>query len=91
MKRKQKRSWKNTRVMGHTIFVPLDDALEVTIIPNFHTQNCKWCEVEFHSFRPDASYCSESHRCAAGMKRSRKRMKDLEEEVVRLRELVNGA
>lgn len=57
------------KIMGHHIFVPLDDSVEVTITPNFVTNTCAWCDEIFHSFKP-AVYCSPSHRASAGRKRA---------------------
>lgn len=56
------------REMGYTIFVPLDSSLDVTITPNFFTQDCKHCGKTFNSWKK-ASYCSPSHKASAGRKR----------------------
>tara|TARA_Y100001937_G_scaffold28917_1_gene41772 strand:+ start:1393 stop:1662 length:270 start_codon:yes stop_codon:yes gene_type:complete len=63
------------KVMGHHIFVPLDDSVEVTITPNFYTNTCAWCDKTFHSFKP-AVYCSPSHKASAGRKRATQKYED---------------
>tara|TARA_R110000782_G_scaffold23028_1_gene60617 strand:+ start:504 stop:752 length:249 start_codon:yes stop_codon:yes gene_type:complete len=76
---------KNKKTMGHTIFVPVDDSLEVTITSNFHTHKCNWCGSMFNSFRDDARYCSNSHKAAAGRKRQ---VQNYLDEIYRLKEKV---
>ena len=61
---------KKKKIMGHNVFVPLDDQLEVTVTPNFYTHVCGWCNREFASWREDAQYCTPSHKAMAGRKRS---------------------
>ena len=64
------------KIMGHTIFVPLDDSVEVTITPNFYTHTCAWCDEIFHSFRPSSIYCCPSHKAAAGRQRQIQKYED---------------
>lgn len=56
------------KIMGHTIFVPIDASLEVKVSCNFYTNKCEWCGSMFRSFK-DAKYCSSSHKASAGRKR----------------------
>lgn len=56
------------KIMGHTIFVPIDTSIEVKVSCNFYTNKCEWCGSMFRSFK-DAKYCSPSHKASAGRKR----------------------
>lgn len=76
---------KQEKIMGHTIFVPLDDSLEVTVTANFHVHKCGWCGSMFKSFRDDARYCSASHKAAAGRQR---KIQSYEDEIAVLRKKV---
>ena len=76
---------KQEKIMGHTIFVPIDDLLEVTVTPNFHVHKCDWCGSMFNSFRDDARYCSASHKAAAGRQRQ---IQKYEDEIAVLKEKV---
>ena len=67
---------KNKKIMGYNIFVPVDKSLKVTITPNFYTHECKWCDCVFNAFRPNAGYCSPSHKAAAGRKRQQQKYID---------------
>ena len=71
--------------MGHTIFVPIDDLLEVTVTSNFYVHKCDWCGPMFHSFRDGARYCSASHKAAAGRQR---KIQTYEDEIAVLKEKV---
>ena len=75
---------KREKIMGHTIFVPIDTSLEVEISCNFYTNKCLWCGSMFRSFK-DAKYCSPSHKASAGRKRQ---IQKYEDEIARLREKV---
>jgi hypothetical protein len=73
--------------MGHTVFVPLDDSVEVTITPNFCTNTCAWCGQTFYSFKP-AVYCSPSHKASAGRKRATQKYEnEIDRLKARVREL----
>ena len=76
---------KQKKIMGHTIFVPIDDLLEVTVTSNFYVHKCDWCGAMFHSFRDDARYCSASHKAAAGRQR---KIQKYEDEIAVLKEKV---
>lgn len=85
MKRRKKAT--KRKIMGHNVFVPLNDKIEISITPNFYTRTCKWCGDQFNTFRPDAQYCKYTHRNAASLTRSR--TKDLEKEVAELKAKVS--
>lgn len=72
------------KIMGHTIFVPMDTSLEVEISCNFYTNKCLWCKSMFYSFK-DAKYCSPSHKASAGRKRM---IQNYESEILSLREKI---
>ena len=61
------------RVMGHTMFVPLDPSLEVEVTANFHTGVCELCNKQFHSWKR-SKYCSPSHKATAARQRQSKEL-----------------
>ena len=72
------------RVMGHTMFVPIDPSLEVEVTANFHTGVCEICNNTFHSWKK-SKYCNPSHKAMAHRKRKHQEMR---EELERLRERI---
>lgn len=77
----------NARVMGHTIFVPLDPSLDVEITNNFYTGTCELCKKSFHAWKR-SKYCCPSHKTMAHRKRKQQEMsKELEFLRARVKEL----
>jgi hypothetical protein len=73
------------KIMGHTIFVPIDASIEVNVSCNFYTNKCGWCGSMFRSFKKSARYCSPSHKASAGRKRM---LQNYESEIASLKEKI---
>ena len=72
MKRRKKAT--KRKIMGHNVFVPLNDKIEISITPNFYTRTCKWCGDQFNTFRPDAQYCKYTQKCSIPYKESKQKI-----------------